>query len=413
MEATARQTKARRLDSMTLAVCPLYVAFGFAIGLIQIALPTVLQREGLGMERTALLALLFLPFALTVSWAPLIDRYRPLGPEKRVGWVILCQALVVACLLVAGFAGARNLTILIVAMAVLAFAAATMDSALDGYLALSSASKHLARRGGAKIGSMYAGTILGSTFTLIGMENLGWLAVLSGAASFSLAALVIFIRLHPPELHSDRIQDAGKVVRFRLGLGVRRKVPALLLVGSALGIGLAVPRLLLVDRHMDLAAVGTIFGPVSMAAGLLGAIAGGELGKARGLAVALRAAAVLFVIAMMVFGVSAQLSVISPLRAAVIVACATLAYGATFAGISALALDWAHSEQAATDYALVQSLWYSSIIGGGAIAGILLAALGTLALPIAALGVGLGLAVLTRERAQLSAADGNRAIAGS
>lgn len=385
---------------MALAVCPLYVAFGFAMGLIQIAIPGALQRGGLSMERTALLALLFLPFAFSAVWAPAIDHFRLFGRERRVGWIICCQVLTGCALVVAGAAGVERMGLLVLALATLAIAAATMDAALDGYLALHSVSGQLARRGGLKIGSMYFGTMLGSTLALLAMERVGWFTVMACAAALVMLALGAFLGLRPPSPASTPAAASASLAPLPFGFGeaVRRRAPMLLLTGAALGLGLSAPRLLLVEREMALPAVGLIFGPVSMAGGLLGAVVGGEAGRRYGVPRALAAAGSLFIVAMAAFAALSLTGLPTIWTAGPVVAAAAIAYGAMFGGVSALALGWARTRRASGDYALVQSIWYASIIGGGALAGLALSHLGAGAFVLAAVCVGCGLLMLARMR---------------
>jgi predicted MFS family arabinose efflux permease len=78
-----------------------------------------------------------------------------------------------------------------------------------------------------------------------------------------------------------------------------------------------------------------------------------------------------------------------------IVAC-TVAYGAAYASICSLALGWVAREQAATDYAIVQSVWNTAIIAGGSLAGLALANAGSALFLLCAVGVMAAASLLAR-----------------
>ncbi|MGO4836972.1 hypothetical protein AB4144_32475, partial [Rhizobiaceae sp. 2RAB30] len=132
---TIDQAKPHTDIHTALLVLPLYVAFGCSAGLLQVAVPTVLQAQGMSIERAGMLALLYLPFGLSALWAPLVDRFCLPRWGRRKSWVVPCQTMVVLALLVAAFVGPGQVAVLVTAMAMLSVSAATMDVALDGYMA--------------------------------------------------------------------------------------------------------------------------------------------------------------------------------------------------------------------------------------------------------------------------------------
>lgn len=368
------------------AVAPLYVGFGVCLGLLQVALPTFLQRGGMPIEQVGYLALLFLPLGLSALWAPLVDRFRILGSDRRLGWIVASQSLVIACLAAIAFAGPQNVAVLIPSLVVLAFAAATMDVSLDGHLSETSALDEHAIRGGLKVSSMYLGTITGATLALLLFERLGWFVVLLSGAVLSALALIPFLLLFKPAPGNDVRRKAS----FRSFLIDRAMLGRTLLVasvGALLGLGLAAPRLFLVDSGLHLEAIGILFGPVSMLAGLAGAVTGVVVGRRWGLGTAMLAAAGLFATGMLAMSAIHGVVLASVNAAALVVACCTFAYGASYGGISAMALSWTEAAQAATDYAIVQSVWNSSIILGGGLSGLALASLGTAMFGLAGIGV--------------------------
>lgn len=359
-----------------LAVAPLYAGFGLCLGLIQVALPTVLQRQGMLIEHAGYLALLFVPFGLSALWAPMVDRFRLLGLERRLGWVTVSQSLVVASLVAIAFAGPQGLVVLVPALAVLAIAAATMDVTLDGYLSETSSSEGRAVRGGLKVSCMYIGTIAGATLALFLFERLGWTIVLLLAAAICTGMLGLFLAFFEPAPAIRQRQGAG-FRRFLFERGMWDRVLLVAAAGMLLGVGLSAPRLLLVERGASFEAIGILFGPVSMLIGLLGALSGMFLGNRHGSGSTLVCAGALFAAGMLAMSVAPDLVFGRFEMTALAIGCAALAYGAAYGGVSAVALGWTSRDRAATDYSVVQSVWNSSIILGGALGGLALGLVGT------------------------------------
>lgn len=376
-------------------VLPLYVAFGCSAGLLQVAVPSMLQAQGMSIERAGMLALLYLPFGLSVLWAPFIDRYRLSAWGRRKSWVLLCQSIVVAALLVAALVGPGQVAILIAAMAVLSVSAATLDVALDGYLAETSSMRDRVGRGGIKVIGMLSGTLIGSILVLAMMERVGWTWTIAAVATSAALAAVPFL-LHQEETSGNETRGFPSVRRFLSTPRVAGRVLLVVLTGLALGMGLGAPRLLMVERGFPLTVVGAIFGPVGALAGLTGAIAGTAIGRRFGLRAALLAAAGLFFLATCGLGVIFAERSGSVILVASIIATAVLSYGALYGAVCALAIGWVSAGQAATDYSIVQSGWNLSLVAGTALGGFGLSLLTSSVFPAAGLVVLVVAALLLR-----------------
>lgn len=390
----------RGVPAVYRAVASLYVGYGLCLGLLQVALPSALQKAGLPIEQAGYLALLFLPFGLSALWAPLVDRYRPFGLERRLGWVVISQLVVVASLVFIAFAGTAQIGLLAPALAILAFAAATMDVTLDGYLSETSENTLRATRGGLKVSCMYAGTILGATFALLLLERLGWRMVLTGAAILCGLALIPFLMFFTVA-RTPSVRPRPTFRRFLIERRMGGRAMLLAGLGILLGLGLAAPRLLMVARGVPLETIGILFGPVGMISGFCGALAGMVLGRKRGSANTLFLASGVFATGALGMGFLPEPVFTSPLASGAAIALCASAYGATYGNVSALALGWVTTEQAATDYAIVQSLWNSSIIAGSSLAGLALAQAGSLVFAFCAFAIPLAVAFLVRSSASI------------
>ncbi|MGX5775913.1 MFS transporter [Methylorubrum zatmanii] len=368
------------------AALPLYVAFGAILGFVQTALPTILQREGLPLAVVGFATLLFLPFGLSVLWAPLVDRYGSTRFGRRRSWILGGQAAVVACLAIAWALTPQAAMLLFLPMGI---AAATMDVALDGYLvetARSDADRAL--RGPLKVGGMFAGMLIGSTAILGLYEHLGWDAALVSLAILALAAPVGFVRNRAdPETGSlQRAWPAPMALLRRQGGA--RLVAASVALGISLGLGISSVRLLLVAIGLPLGAVGFAFGVAGGSAAVAGAVIGAALGQRFGTSRLLLATSA--TLAALFCGAAIMGTAFPPLvvAASLFVSACIATYAILYATLCALAMRICASHQAATDYALFQSCWTLAGILGGVVSGSAVTGLGwTGALLIAGLGI--------------------------
>ncbi|MEW5421224.1 MFS transporter [Amorphus sp. 3PC139-8] len=362
---------------------PPYLAFGCSLGLLQVAIPSILQRQGLPVESVSLVALLLLPLCLSVFWAPAVDRFALTRWGRRKSWFALAQTMVVASLLVLAFSGPDRLSVLLAAMLCLSVGAATMDVILDGTLAETAAGKTQAIRGGIKVTGMLTGTVLGSLVMIHLIEAAGWVSGFAVAALFSaLAALpLVFARIDGEAAEARRVPSVLSFIR-RSGNGLR--LVLVVVVGLALGIGLSAPRLVMIEQGYALTAIGWIFGTAAPLAGALGAVGGLVLGDRIGLPRAFGASVLLFVLSASSLAWHFAGGGGAALFPAAAIALASFAYAGIYCVVCSLAMGWVATNQSATDYAMVQNGWLLAIVAGSALSGTVLAQTGLLVLPASA-----------------------------
>jgi PAT family beta-lactamase induction signal transducer AmpG len=96
-----------------------------------------LTASGVPLALIGLIPLAELPYTLKLFWAPLLDRWPIPWPDRRRGWILVMQLLLVA--VIAGMALLRpstspaSLTAVGVAALVLAVCSATQDIVVDAY----------------------------------------------------------------------------------------------------------------------------------------------------------------------------------------------------------------------------------------------------------------------------------------
>ncbi|RYL28604.1 MFS transporter [Acinetobacter piscicola] len=81
----------------------LYWAQGLPVGFMTHALPVILRAQGVSLTHIGGFGLLMAPWAMKVLWAPWVDRYGALGFGHYRSWIIPCQLLTVAILIVLSY----------------------------------------------------------------------------------------------------------------------------------------------------------------------------------------------------------------------------------------------------------------------------------------------------------------------
>ncbi|MFT4090943.1 MAG: MFS transporter [Asticcacaulis sp.] len=191
--ASDRVTKGANLGAAAF-----YMATAIPMSCVFYLLPALLREEGHDATTIGLLSLVYLPYALRVIWAPLVDRYAN-GSARRYRQVMQVM-LIGAVLAVAGFCLFDPATQLwgIVGIATLLFTLlATGTTGLDGFSITTFDARGRQR---ASIWQTVGFTLGGVVFAL-GMlltAGLGWAAlVLIIAAATALAALPLFFGRAP------------------------------------------------------------------------------------------------------------------------------------------------------------------------------------------------------------------------
>lgn len=96
-----------------------------------------LQSAGYSRSQIGIFALLTLPYALNLLWAPLVDTgalFKRFALGARHSWIIAMQCILLLCLLLTASLDIGNhITLLAVVMLIVAFAGATQDVAIDAW----------------------------------------------------------------------------------------------------------------------------------------------------------------------------------------------------------------------------------------------------------------------------------------
>ncbi|MEA5423514.1 MULTISPECIES: AmpG family muropeptide MFS transporter [unclassified Synechococcus] len=248
-----------------------------------------LTASGVPLALIGLIPLAELPYTLKLFWAPLLDRWPIPWPDRRRGWLLLMQVMLVA--VIAAMALLRpstdpaSLTAIGIAALVLAICSATQDIAVDAYRT-DLLPEHERGPGAAAAALGYRAAMLAigaGGFLLAG--RYGWPAAFLAAAA--LVGAVIPFTLTAPKLRpvdhavtSLRQAVLGPAREFVRRAGPGRTWQLLLLVllyrwPDGLLSAMAIPFLQL--RGFSEAEIGLVQGGWAIGATIVGTVLGGAL----------------------------------------------------------------------------------------------------------------------------------------
>ena len=176
---------------------------GFAGGLPLLLTITLLQAwlssAQVSLTTIGLLGLVGLPYNVKFLWAPLLDRFVPLGLGRRRGWLVVAQLSLAASIFALGLQDpAQRLWAVALAALAVAFFSATQDVVIDAYRreSLADAEQGLGA-------SMYTygyrlGMLVVSAGGLVMADRIGFRAVYFGMAAIMLAMVAVTLLAPEP-----------------------------------------------------------------------------------------------------------------------------------------------------------------------------------------------------------------------
>jgi MFS transporter (putative signal transducer) len=370
----------------------LYAAQSVTGSIVQTALPVVLRDAGVALDQIGFLSLLFLPWVFKVLWAPLVDRF---GSPRL--WILACQGLLSLCFLIAArFSPVDSLSAVTPILFVMAVIAATQDIATDaaGIHATEPDDRVLAS-GASTVGG-YLGFLLGGGVWLWVYAHSGWAPSMLVLAFAMVLFAAPVMRLRLPD-----IPKQGEKASLRRSFGNRALLAGigfLILWQSGIRLGSAMAGPMLVDAGLDLEEIAWLRGAGGMVVGLsaavLGTLAVRRFGKRSVLILA--GCAMIVALAGLIWWSlhPGSLPLLALLQIALMSSTAV-----SFVALYAAMMDWCTPRQAATDFALLQSLDAAIAVVTGILAGQMAEAWGYA--PVFALAGAFLLVALPLTRARL------------
>jgi MFS transporter (putative signal transducer) len=351
-----------------LAIGGVYIAQSVIGGLTMLGLPAVLRAQGLPLDQIGLLYLTVMPWALKFLWSPQIERFRlPMFGRNRSNIIVLSGNLLCAGgIVLTGILQPTVLLPVIVCLALVAFVAATVDIACDGYAVETLAKQHHGWGNAAQVGGSYLGSAIGGGLFLVLVDKIGW-----NYGCFIMAALIIALGLpfslgpaasvdEVERSHTPSLAAAIKRPEIKRGL----LTTALFVAGQKWGLGMLGP--FLIDKGFDLATIGALNGAGSMFIGLGGALLGGGLVRLFGVRTVLVGALVaqaFLLLCLAYVGLGGSIPASAVFAIAIASSSGVMSIG--FVALYAQFMDWSNPKQAGVDFTVFQCMdGIVSIIGG-------------------------------------------------
>lgn len=359
---------------------------GLPIALTASTLGAWYTQAGINILGIGLLSLIGQPYIYKFLWAPLMDRFDPLGLGCRRSWMLITQVLIIICLvLMAQLNPIQDPVMLPMLALLMAIFSASQDIAISAYLTTAPREVERGLASSFYMSGYRVALIVASTFALIIAQYFGWkIAYLSMASLMIIGMISAWFTPHlEVPLHSHSLKDILLVpfLEFWRRFGLRK----LLIIFAVLitykltdALGLALNNVLLLrDLHFSLAEVGSINKAFGFAATILGSIAGGVL---------MRWCSLTLIRALFIFGVLQALGNISFIWLYLsgtnlpVFACTVLIdnffNGMGTTAFLALTLSLCHSQFAGTQFALLSAVTSIGRVYIGPIAALLVAHFG-------------------------------------
>ena len=274
---------------------------GFSSGLPILLSLTVLQAwltaEGVDLVTIGFLGLVALPYNLKFIWAPVVDRFDPLGLGRRKSWLAIAQVGVAVSLLILGTRDpSQTMWAVAIAAVLVTLFSATQDIVVDAYRRETVADDEQGLSASMSIYGYRFGTLLASAGGLILADWIGFSGVYLFMAAIVLSLVVVTLLAPEPEISLARPRNLRAafvdpfVEFFRRDETAGGALVILLFVfvyslGMQISGHMAIPFYLAVGfTNSEIGAVSAIFG---VAPFLLGVFAAGwlqlRLGVYRGL----------------------------------------------------------------------------------------------------------------------------------
>lgn len=332
------------------ATSTLYAAFGMIFGVMQGGLPPLMRARGVDLAGVGWSFIMLVPFGLTFLWAPLIDRIRLNQTTPRIAWIATMQAVVVALLLIVA-QGEHLAPRLLLGLGLgIAFAAATMDMALDALATIAIPPEARTTAGGLKVAALALGALAGGGLFVAGAGALGW------ATTFTLCAAASALALLPLFCNLGWERDAAASAptpapRPLLQRDTARRMLLLTMATCCVVPLVFLNRIMLVDLGVPLARIGWIVGTAAPVFGLAASLTAIPLLRKLGARQGMLGFAGLAVLAALTLLTGAAYHHV-PLA---ILGAILISGGASgfYVIVCALTLGWAQGSRPATDYAML------------------------------------------------------------
>jgi PAT family beta-lactamase induction signal transducer AmpG len=361
-------------------VAVLYLAEGFPFGIVKKIVPVYLRQLGVSLVDIGFISgLVALPWTLKVLWAPAVDRW-----GSRRTWIVVSQSLISLSLLtLAAMHSVSLVWIVAVMLLILAFFAATQDIAIDAYTIGLLEKSELGPANGVRVTAYRVALITAGGLFVAVAGIAGWSLVFLAAALLMAGFCLMSFRAPAPEMTQpdhrppQSLQEAilAPLRQFlsRSGfLAVALFILTFKLGDMALG---PMVEPFWVDRQFSLVQIGLVPGTLGVLATISGALLGGVLTRRWGIFQALWILGLLQAVSNLIYAAAAALPPSDGLMYSASIG-ESFCGGLGTAPFLAFLMSICDKAYAATQYALLSSLFGLTGALSGAVSGLAAQSLG-------------------------------------
>lgn len=194
---------------------------GFSSGLplfiLVSLLPAWLRSEGVNLKTIGLFALIQLPFTWKFLWAPLFDRYVPLGFIRGIGrrrsWLLITQTLLLLSVPVFGsLSPTLDIWTIAYLAAVVSFFSASQDVVIDAYRREILHDSELGLGSAVHVNAYKIAGLVPGSLSLILADHLPWDSVFLITALFMLPGIAMTVAVKEPALLAGRPRTLRQAV---------------------------------------------------------------------------------------------------------------------------------------------------------------------------------------------------------
>lgn len=172
---------------------------GLPLYLLLNLIPAWLRTEGLSLKAIGAFALIQFPYTWKFLWSPLLDRYALPLLGRRRGWMLATQVLLLVLIAALGQLSPKEDLHLVTAIAaLLAFASATQDIALDAFRREILSEEELGLGNSVHVNAYRIAGLVPGALSLILADHLPWSAVFAITALFMVPGALMSIATSEP-----------------------------------------------------------------------------------------------------------------------------------------------------------------------------------------------------------------------
>lgn len=261
-------------------VAVLYAAQGLPYGVVHKIWPIYFRAHGVSLTDIGLMSLLALPWSWKPLWAPLVDRFGP-----RRGWIVPgLGALATISALMPWLPADQVGPLLIAFLLAFTVASATQDIAIDAWAVDVAAGRELGWINGLRASAFRVAVIAAGGLALIVADRAGWpVAWYLVAVLFALLAVLSLLLPEPQRAGAPGAtrRSTRELVRTFLAWLLRREMVPLVLFALLFKLGdQAIARMtetFWVDRGMSLSEIALVANTLGLGLTISGALLGGAL----------------------------------------------------------------------------------------------------------------------------------------